>query len=198
MVDIINSPDVKEAEIVVLPEAILNNDTSPILQPSSTNFCNDPNAHYVFRNLSCAARDARKYVVINVYTKIKCMDDDQPFCGNKEDNSNVYNTAWVFDRFGTTVARYYLIHRIASQIIIHVQPFLDFRYRKFHPIGEQVQNTVEPELITFRTDFNVTFGIAVCFDLIFNTPMPALMKQGVRNFVFTTMWNAELPYTAGK
>lgn len=74
---------------------------------------------------------------------------------------------------------------------------VDFRYRKFHPIGEQVQNTVEPELITFRTDFNVTFGIAVCFDLIFDTPMIALMKHGVRNFVFPTMWNAELPYTAG-
>lgn len=105
MVDIINSPDVKPAEIIVLPEAILNNDTSPILQPNSTNFCNDPDAHFVFRDISCAAREAKKYVVINVYTKIYCSHDDQPFCANKDDNSNVYNTAWVFDRSGATVAR---------------------------------------------------------------------------------------------
>lgn len=61
-----------------------------------------------------------------------------------------------------------------------------------------MQHTVQPELITFRTDFNVTFGIGVCFDLIFDTPLIALMEQGVRNFVFPTMWNAELPYTAGE
>lgn len=105
MVDIINSPEVKEAEIIVLPEAILNNDTTPIFQPKSTIFCNDPDAHFVFRNLSCAARDAKKYVVIDVYTKIKCEDDDQPFCGNKNDNTNVYNTAFVFDRTGAVIAR---------------------------------------------------------------------------------------------
>ena len=61
-----------------------------------------------------------------------------------------------------------------------------------------MQNTVKPDLITFRTDFNVTFGLGVCFDLIFDEPLIALIKQGVRNFVFPTMWNAELPYTAGK
>lgn len=105
MVDIIHSPEVKEAEIIVLPEAILNNDTSPFLLPKSSIYCNDPNAHYSFRNLSCAARDAKKYVVMNVYVAIKCSDDDQPFCGNKADSTNVYNTAIVFDRFGATIAK---------------------------------------------------------------------------------------------
>lgn len=110
MVDIIHSYDVKEAEIIVLPEAILNNDTTSIFLPSSTIFCNDPDAHFIFRNISCAARDAKKYVVINVYTKIKCSDDNQPFCANKTDNTNVYNMAFVFDRHGATIAKYVKKH----------------------------------------------------------------------------------------
>lgn len=105
MVDVINSPDVKDAEIIVLPEAVLNSDNSSIFLPKSTVYCNDPDAHFVFRNLSCAARNAKKYVVINVYTKVKCTDDDQPFCANKTDNTNVYNMAFVFDRKGAAIAR---------------------------------------------------------------------------------------------
>lgn len=104
MVDIVNSPDVREADIVVLPEAILNNDNTSVFLPKSAIYCNDPDAHFIFRNLSCAARDAQKYVVIDVYTKIKCSDDNQPFCGNKTDNTNVYNMAFVFDRQGATIA----------------------------------------------------------------------------------------------
>lgn len=74
----------------------------------------------------------------------------------------------------------------------------DFSYRKFNPIGEQVQNTIEPELATFQTDFNVTFGLGICFDIMFDRPLKALVERGVRNFAFPTQWNAELPYTGGK
>ena len=103
-VDIIKSSDVKAADIIVFPEAIFNTESLPVPLPSSTVFFDDPNAHFLLRNISCASRDAKKYVVIDVYTKVKCSEDDQTFCANKTDASNIYNMAYVFDREGVTIA----------------------------------------------------------------------------------------------
>lgn len=105
MVDVIHSPDVKPADIVVLPEALFNNEFKPVDLPKSNVYCDDSNAHFLLRNISCAARRAKKYVVIDVYSKIKCSDDDQPFCANQTDHSNVYNMQLAFDRQGATVAK---------------------------------------------------------------------------------------------
>lgn len=104
-IDIINSPDVKNVDIIVFPEAILNQNNSEILLPNSTVFCDDPKAHPVLHNISCAARKAKMYVVIDVYTKVNCSMDDQSFCANKTDNTNKYNMAFVFDRSGSTIAK---------------------------------------------------------------------------------------------
>lgn len=71
---------------------------------------------------------------------------------------------------------------------------LNFRYRKYNPYTEKVAYTKEPEIVTFRTDFNVTFGVMVCFDLMLNIPGNVLIQRGIRNFVFSTMWHNQLPY----
>lgn len=105
MVEVINSPDVKTADIIVLPEALFNNEFKSFDLPKSTVYCDDSQAHFLLRNISCAARNAKKYVVIDVYSKIKCSDDDQPFCANQTDHSNVYNMALAFDRQGATIAK---------------------------------------------------------------------------------------------
>lgn len=105
MVDVINSPDVERADIIVLPEALFNNEFKSFDLPKSTVYCDDAQAHFLLRNISCAARNAKKYVVIDVYSKIKCADDDQPFCANQTDQSNVYNMALAFDRHGATIAK---------------------------------------------------------------------------------------------
>lgn len=55
-----------------------------------------------------------------------------------------------------------------------------------------------PDLTTFRTDFNVTFGVCICFDLFFHFPANGLVERGVRNFVFPTMWFSEIPYLSGE
>lgn len=106
MVEIIKSPELKDVDIMVLPEAAFNSKFSAILLPNSTVFCDDPNAHFLFRNISCAARTGKKYVVINVSTKVHCAVDDQPNCANKGDRTNLYNMAIVFDRQGAAIARY--------------------------------------------------------------------------------------------
>lgn len=63
---------------------------------------------------------------------------------------------------------------------------------------EKTQHTVKPELVTFQTDFNVTFGLGICFDLYFDLPLRQLIKSGVSNFVFPTMWYSGLPYSSGE
>ena len=105
IIDVISSPDVKNVDIIVFPEAILTHEHAPIFLPNSTVYCDDSNAHPIFRDISCATRAAKIYVVIDVYTKINCSIDDQPFCANKKDNTNTYNMAFVFDRNGTMIAK---------------------------------------------------------------------------------------------
>lgn len=105
MVEIIKSPETKNVDIMVLPEGLFNRLPTAILLPTSSLFCDDEDAHFLLRNISCAARDANKYVVINAYFKIYCSDDDQTFCANKTDDTNVYNMAIAFDRNGIAVAK---------------------------------------------------------------------------------------------
>lgn len=105
IVDIIESPEIVDVEILVLPEAVLNSQHTAILLPTSTSFCSDPNAHPTLRNISCAVKRASKYVVIDLYAKVSCSDDDQPFCANEVDSTNTYNMAIVFDRHGEMIAK---------------------------------------------------------------------------------------------
>lgn len=73
------------------------------------------------------------------------------------------------------------------------------RYRKYHLFNEiGVQQTERPDLTTFKTDFNVTFGVCICFDLMFDDPVINLVEQGVTNFVYPTMWFSEIPYLTGE
>lgn len=72
------------------------------------------------------------------------------------------------------------------------------RYRKYHLFGEAgVQQTEKPDQITFKTDFNVTFGVCICFDLFFDEPVLNLVQQGVKHIIFPTKWFSELPYLSG-
>lgn len=60
-----------------------------------------------------------------------------------------------------------------------------------------MQHPVRPDLTTFKTDFNVTFGVCICFDLMFQDPMKSLILRGVKNFVYPTYWFSGLPYLTG-
>ncbi|XP_031634766.1 vanin-like protein 1 isoform X2 [Contarinia nasturtii] len=165
----------KEVDIMVLPEGLLNRryNTTILLPNTEKSYCDDPNIHFVLRNISCAARKVRKYVVINLNVRVNCSHDDQSFCAYQDDSTNLYNMAIAFDRNGDMVAR----------------------YRKYHLFGETgVQQTEKPDRITFKTDFNVTFGVCICFDLFFDEPTLDLVQQGIKHFVYPTKWYSEIPY----
>ncbi|KAH8273044.1 hypothetical protein KR018_002256, partial [Drosophila ironensis] len=179
-VEIISSENASATDIIVFPESTLNNvsfATFVSAPEDQVNPClSDPNATYFEEFLvaiSCAARNASKYVVINLTEKQKCEDtpeDPRPCASN---GLNVFNTNVVFNREGVVVSR----------------------YRKVHLWGEPKNSTYLPELSTFETDFGVTFGHFICFDILFYTPAHQLIEeQGVTDFVYPAMWFSQLPF----
>ncbi|EDW52975.1 GM12590 [Drosophila sechellia] len=157
--EIIHSQNATSTDIIVFPESTLNSAGSTTFVPNPEDQINpclsDPNATYYEEflvTLSCAARNASKYIVINLTEKQKCEDvpeDTRPCASN---GLNVFNTNVVFDRQGVVVSR----------------------YRK--------------------TDFGVTFGHFICFDILFYTPAYQLVDQGVTDFVYPAMWFSQLPF----
>lgn len=108
--DIIKSDEVKEVEIIVFPEDALIREFEPIAVPRTEDKvipCENDKYSDILKIISCAAKEARKYVVVQLYMKRNCKEDrafnpdDSRPC-TKEDI--IYNTAVAFDRDGTVIA----------------------------------------------------------------------------------------------
>lgn len=107
---IINSTDVQSAEIIIFPECTLNSIKRPEIVPKvEEKIVPCDNVQYgggMVQAISCAAKNASKYVVINLYMQRNCksessVNDSRP-CTRGD--INIYNTAVVFDRNGMVVA----------------------------------------------------------------------------------------------
>ncbi|KAH8289474.1 hypothetical protein KR054_005778, partial [Drosophila jambulina] len=164
-----------KADILVFPEATLNSVLQLTAVPESTeqSLCEEQpgDDEYIapfLRHLACAAREAHLYLVINV--KERAAEEGEP----SSRGYLVYNTNVVFDRRGAVVSR----------------------YRKWNLYLEPATNRTElPHLATFGTDFGVTFGHFVCFDMLFYAPAQELVeKLGIRHVIVTKMFNSELPF----
>uniref|UniRef100_U5ETE5 Putative biotinidase and vanin n=1 Tax=Corethrella appendiculata TaxID=1370023 RepID=U5ETE5_9DIPT len=173
---IIESVEAKPLDIIVFPEGTLNSiETSSLVPKFGGVACGNSIYEEVVRNISCAAKNTRKYVVINLTEKLPCPDEDQPNDSRPcaPNGEYKFNTNVVFDRSGSVVSK----------------------YRKYNLFGERgINTTVKPEIKSFDTDFGVKFGHFICFDLMFNVPALDLIKSGVRNIIFPTMWFSELPF----
>lgn len=171
------------ADIIVFPESTLNDLDTAFYLPEPEDLvipCGNLSYHDVVFKISCAALTEQKYIVINVKEKSDCPDkqqlalnDPRPCDKNKV---NVYNTNVVFDRKGAVIAK----------------------YRKYNLFGEK--GTLKPykhDVVTFTTDFNVTFGMFVCFDLMFEHPPLDLVRSGVKDIIFSANWFSEIPFLSG-
>lgn len=55
--------------------------------------------------------------------------------------------------------------------------------------------TDEPEEIaTFQTDFGVTFGHFICFDIVFKSPALDIVRQNVTHILYPTFWFSTTPF----
>lgn len=64
--------------------------------------CFDDEASMEIRQISCAARAARTYVVVGVLMKDECSIDVPCLAGH---DFVIFNTAVVFDRHGAIIAK---------------------------------------------------------------------------------------------
>ncbi|KAG4066050.1 hypothetical protein HA402_001297 [Bradysia odoriphaga] len=173
-IDILYSVEATNVDILVFPENTLNRQATAVIIPKENEFdldlCTNTTYNVNLRNIACAAKSLRKYVVINLTTKWQCIGNDSEQC---TDGWELYNTNVVLNRDG---------------VVISI-------YRKFNLFGELgITQPNAIELKTFDTDFGVRFGHFVCFDLMFESPGLKLVRDGVKNIVFPTRWYSELPF----
>ncbi|XP_050328279.1 vanin-like protein 1 [Bactrocera neohumeralis] len=179
--EIISSEAAEPTDIIVFPESTLNGGDTATYVPepeSATTPCllgNTSDYSDFLVQISCAARAARKYIVINLTERSQCVvsaADPRPCAPN---GLNIFNTNVVFDREGKVISR----------------------YRKWNLYGEPKNTTYSADLSSFDTDFGVVFGHFVCFDILFYEPAQRLVSMGFTDVIFTSMWFSQIPFLTG-
>lgn len=123
--------------------------------------------------ISCAARDNRIYVVLNIFELYYC---DFPCT---EDDKLLFNANVVFDRYGVIVAH----------------------YRKFNTMLEPwIDQIYTPHESVFTTDFGVTFGQIIGIDLLKRNIINLYQQenQSVHNILLSTYPYDEMPFFSSK
>ncbi|KAF9805750.1 hypothetical protein SFRURICE_009382 [Spodoptera frugiperda] len=172
------------ADIVVFPELTLTNSSTTFEVPLYGNLRDhpvpalSPDLYDEFMvTISNAALQNDIYVVINGRELLDCTVQQaaDEYC--PEAKQYVFNTNVVFDRTGKVIDR----------------------FRKINLFGEFSHTpALRPDLGVFETDFGVSFGHFICFDLMFQVPaVQVVQKSKVKNVIFPTMWFSELPYLTG-
>lgn len=119
--------------------------------------------------MSVAVGNVSMYVSVNIVEIEECNGEST----SNANNFSLYNTNIVFDRSGCIVSR----------------------YRKFNLFIEPAMSVPEEaDLPTFDTDFGVTFGHFICFDILFKFPAYDLVLSNISHFIYPSMWYSEVPF----
>ncbi|XP_018796950.1 PREDICTED: vanin-like protein 1 [Bactrocera latifrons] len=176
---VIESDGTRDLDILVFPEFVLNDGTFRTFVPDpqlGISPCEIPNYDHFLTELSCAARSRQLYLVVNLIEKVFCGNDTTTVGRCDASGLNSYNTNVVFDRQGRVISRYRKTHL--------------YRYEWYN-----MKVLPQPEHATFTTDFGVTFGHFICFDMLYWDPAAVLVKeQGITDIIYTTYWFSELPF----
>lgn len=179
-IQIIEQAARQNADIVVFPELTLTNNSVSFSVPIHGLLKEYPIPALhpdvydeLLVSMSAAARENQVYVVLNTRELMDCTRNDTgEECPQLKEY--IFNTNVVFDRTGAVIDR----------------------YRKINLFGEASHTpALHPDLGVFDTDFGVTFGHFICFDLMFQVPaVQVVQKHGLTDIIFSTMWFSELPY----
>lgn len=169
--EILEDPNAQTPDIIVFPEHILFKEVATYVPDPKDKIipCEQLDYDYVLSELSCFSRMAQKYIVININEKALCPRNEK--C---KERTKIYNTNVVFDRNGMVISR----------------------YRKSHLYWKEIYNkdASKPESQIFTTDFGVTFGHFICFDLMFYSPAQELVDNYITDFIYPTYWFQEFPF----
>jgi predicted amidohydrolase len=171
----------KDAEVIVFPEFGLTatentkerSDLYPfavrIPSPSTLAPCdnsslnNSSSSLNILYTMSCAARENKILVLINTIDWVDCDQSIDASC--PADSHYQYNTDILFNENGEIVAKYHKSHE----------------WPGFADVYDQV---LEPSQVTYKSSFGVTFGLFICFDIMFDDPPKVLRKEGVEHFLY--------------
>lgn len=118
--------------------------------------------------MSDAAGNASIYVLVNIVEVEEC--NEAVSCTK---SFSLYNTNIVFNRYGCIISR----------------------YRKFNLFREKSMTTPEhARMEIFTTDFGVTFGHFICFDILFKSPAYDMVLSNITHIIFPSMWYSQFPF----
>eukprot|EP01103_Thecamoeba_quadrilineata_P017476 TRINITY_DN621_c0_g1_i1.p1 TRINITY_DN621_c0_g1~~TRINITY_DN621_c0_g1_i1.p1 ORF type:complete len:502 (-),score=68.39 TRINITY_DN621_c0_g1_i1:29-1534(-) len=137
------------------------NATEPIIPCQNSTYDEQP----VLQRSSCLAKQYDIYIALDLGDLQPCNISSNPNC--PEDGRFQFNTQIALSPTGQLLAKYHKIH-------LFEEPFY---------------NPADPPLpVSFTTDFGVTFGMLICFDMAFQTPSFEYAEQGIKDIVFSTAW----------
>ena len=114
------------------------------------------------------------------------------------EENNVVIVIGFVEREPSSVTNSTADHIYNSAIVLDSDGSVLQVYRKSHLFSEKLtgafDRAVPPEQRTFTTRFGVTFGIFICFEVLFEDPTIELIKQGITHFVYPTSWVNTPPF----
>eukprot|EP01130_Rhizamoeba_saxonica_P005101 TRINITY_DN2047_c0_g1_i2.p1 TRINITY_DN2047_c0_g1~~TRINITY_DN2047_c0_g1_i2.p1 ORF type:complete len:436 (-),score=74.37 TRINITY_DN2047_c0_g1_i2:156-1463(-) len=125
----------------------------------------------ILYTISKLARENNIYVVVDMGDLQYCDKLDDINC--PPDGFYSFNTQVVFSNTGLILQKYHKIN-------------LYYENEYDYPKDKTPKH--------FNTSFGVTFGLGICFDIIFKNPMQTLQKYGITDFVYSTWWVNTPPF----
>lgn len=145
--------------------------------PGTTSLCNATDTNILSR-VACIAKDNGLYIVYNTIDVQPCAEDVEPDLCRKWDaiaNGYKFNANMVLNPKGALAAKYY------KHMLFGGSNFLTQTNTKlsdhFNANG------------VFTSSFGVKFGVAICNDLNGASFVPDLVREGVRDILFSNSWD---------
>eukprot|EP01095_Lingulamoeba_sp_RSL-Kostka_P016082 TRINITY_DN769_c0_g1_i1.p1 TRINITY_DN769_c0_g1~~TRINITY_DN769_c0_g1_i1.p1 ORF type:complete len:556 (-),score=141.80 TRINITY_DN769_c0_g1_i1:107-1774(-) len=127
----------------------------------------------VIQRISCLAIQYDILIAVDMGSYVPCMPEEDDNCPS--DGRYQYNTNVAFETNGQIVGRYHKNH-LYFESFFDTPNVLDISYFKSSSIND------------------VTFGLMVCFDLLFGLPSANYTQQlGVNNILYPTSWHNLVP-----
>jgi len=147
--------------------------------------------------VACLAKKWHVLVVVGVYDWGPCVPGPDPFIHRPfpcVGNLTVFNKAVVFGVDGTLLAvhhKHHMAHTLTPTENISVRRSNGIIY---NPSPRGVYNDdvagawPVPDVTVFTSHFGVKFGLIICHEINFASPLRSMISAGVRDVIFPTQW----------
>lgn len=146
--------------------------------------------------VACLAKKWQVIVVLGVYDWGPCTAGPDPFLHRPfpcVGNLTVFNKAVAFGVDGTLLAvhhKHHMAHSLGPAESISIRR--DGIVYNPSPLGVYNDDVAAawpvPDVTVFTSHFGVKFGIIICHEMNFASPLRSMISNGVRDIIFPTQW----------